>query len=555
MKITKEISIKKIFHKDKFIIGIFYNYDYSIKQKLKSLNAKYSKTHGCFYFEYGTENYNLINQHFEKIKIINPKNNETENPLVIEKKIEIDLGIQYFGIIGRYWAFKIKYIQKYIDQLKKTKNVFWNAKHKCYFAFRNQTTKELVERILENKTFLEPIYFDPTLLEKIETPIVFTTHPEDENWVEIYTPKHTNLQFQIKRMTYCRESKSKNCFLLPAASSVLENLHHVLDNYIIVVKNLIPNGYLSEKKLPNQKKWEILKNKETLFEKIPDEAKPYIIKMSDYIMALNYSNATLKNYCTNVAIFLKDHNYRNPIEITEQEIIQYLAQKNIDGLSASTLHGYVNAIKFYYAHVEKNNMTINVPRAKKEKKLPNIFTMEECLSIFKVTTNKKHQLMLLIGYGAGLRVSEIASLEWKDILFEEQKIHLKNAKGQKDRMVMLPVSIIQALRQYRNEEKNGKYLFEGQFAGEHISSKTIQQVMNNALINSGIDKKASVHTLRHSFATHLLESGVDISYIQQFLGHSNIKTTLIYTHLTNEAVAKIESPLDKIVRNEKNKNK
>jgi site-specific recombinase XerD len=555
MKITKEIALEKIYHRDKYIMCIYYEYDFTIKQKLKEINAKYTKTHQSYYFDYSTENFNFLHEHFQNVKIINPKNKQNINHLKIEEKPNIELGIQYLGIIGRYWTFKIKYIQKYLEQLKKSKNVFWNTKHKCFFAFRNQATKEIVESILNNHSFLEDNFYDPTKLEKIDKPILFTTHPEDQNWIEIYTPAHTKLQWQIKKMTYCRESKTKNCFLLPASTSVFENLNHILDNYNILIKNLIPKEYLSEKKLPNKKKWEILNNKENIFEKIPNEAKPYIIKLSNIIMAFNYSNATLRNYCFNFLNFLKDHNYKDPKEITEQEIIQYLALKNSNGLSASAMHTQVNAIKFYYTNVEKNNMELKIPRPKNEKKLPAILTMEECLKIFKVTENKKHQLMLLIGYGAGLRVSEIASLEWKDILFQEHKIHLKNAKGQKDRMVMLPISIIQSLKQYKNNEKSSKYVFEGQYAGEHISTKTIQQVMKNALIKSEINKKAAVHTLRHTFATHLLESGVDISYIQKFLGHSNIKTTLIYTHLTNEAVAKIESPLDKIVRNEINKNK
>jgi site-specific recombinase XerD len=163
-------------------------------------------------------------------------------------------------------------------------------------------------------------------------------------------------------------------------------------------------------------------------------------------------------------------------------------------------------------------------------------------------------LLLLIGYGAGLRVSEIVTLQWKDILFEEFKIHIKNAKGKKDRMVMLPFSVVQSLKIYRELFNCKQYVFEGQFAGEPLSTGTVQNVMREALKKSGLEKKATVHTLRHSFATHLLENGTDIRYIQKFLGHASIKTTTIYTHLTKTAVDKIQSPLDRMV-DENNKKK
>jgi site-specific recombinase XerD len=174
--------------------------------------------------------------------------------------------------------------------------------------------------------------------------------------------------------------------------------------------------------------------------------------------------------------------------------------------------------------------------------------------LFQVVDNPKHKLLLLIGYGAGLRVSEIVTLKWSDILFDEHKIHVKDAKGKKDRIVMLPYAIVESLKIYRELYNGKQYVFEGQFAGEPYSTGSTQSVMRQAIKKSGLDKKATVHSLRHSFATHLLENGTDIRYIQRFLGHSSIKTTTIYTHLTKSAVGKIKSPLD-IMVDENNKKK
>lgn len=171
-----------------------------------------------------------------------------------------------------------------------------------------------------------------------------------------------------------------------------------------------------------------------------------------------------------------------------------------------------------------------------------------------VIDNPKNKLILLIGYGAGLRVSEIVTLEWRDILFSEHKLHIKNAKGKKDRMVMLPYSIVSSLDHYRKLYQPSKYVFEGQFAGEPYSIGSAQQVMRAALKKSGLSKNLTVHTLRHSFATHLLERGTDIRSIQKFLGHASIKTTTIYTHISKMATNKIASPLDRLI-DETNKKK
>lgn len=180
--------------------------------------------------------------------------------------------------------------------------------------------------------------------------------------------------------------------------------------------------------------------------------------------------------------------------------------------------------------------------------LPSVLTMEECFRIFRYVDNPKHKLLLLIGYGAGLRRSEIVSLKWADILFEEHQIHVKQGKGKKDRIVMLPYSIVEYLKNYRQLYASDDWVFEGQYKGEALSGRTVQQVMTNAVVKAGLEKKATVHTLRHSFATHLLESGTDIRYIQQLMGHSSIKTTMIYTHITPKAEKKIISPLDSLVQ-------
>jgi len=361
-------------------------------------------------------------------------------------------------------------------------------------------------------------------------------------------PNYLVLREKIRRFSMVRYSTLKDCYLLPAAPSVHEALLMQFEPHQVLLSNQLPHGYLLKQNLPNRKQLDLSQTKERLFNQVPDAAHGFISQMVDTILAMNYSSSTLRTYAHCFLRFMRDHQYRDPNTIPQAEIIKYLASLMERGLSATSGHSMVNALLFYYQQVAPvPGFELKLPRPKKERKLPTVLTMEECLQIFRVVDNPKHKLLLLIGYGAGLRVSEIVNLEWRDILFTEHKIHIKNAKGKKDRMVMLPYSIVDSLDYYRKLYQPNQYVFEGQFAGEPYSVGSVQQVMRAALQKSGLSKKATVHTLRHSFATHLLESGTDIRYIQKFLGHASIKTTTIYTHVTKMATDKISSPLDRLV--------
>ncbi|OFY48279.1 MAG: hypothetical protein A2W85_13960 [Bacteroidetes bacterium GWF2_41_31] len=269
--------------------------------------------------------------------------------------------------------------------------------------------------------------------------------------------------------------------------------------------------------------------------------------MIDYMMAQNYSANSIRNYVHSFNLFQRVTQYQNPDTLTEIQIVKHLAGMNEKGLSASSLNLLINALKYYFRTVlKRDGFDIRIPRPRKEHHLPTVLTMEECARIFSFVENPKHKLLLLMGYGAGLRRSEIVQLRWEDILFDEHKIHVRQSKGNKDRIVMLPYSIVVSLNDYRVLYPSNDWVFAGQYKGEALSGRTVQTVMRNAVIKAGLEKRATVHTLRHSFATHLLETGTDIRYIQQLLGHSSIKTTMVYTHITPKAARNIISPLDMI---------
>ena len=204
------------------------------------------------------------------------------------------------------------------------------------------------------------------------------------------------------------------------------------------------------------------------------------------------------------------------------------------------------AIKFYLNTIKKDSLEIqdilnNLPNIKREKKLPVILSKEEIERLISSTKNINHRLIIQVGYSAGLRISEIIYLHWKDIDFDRNLIHLKRAKGKKDRIVMLSLKVKENLMNL-TPNKEG-YVFLTNRDGKY-TQRTIQKIIENAAIKAGIRKSISPHTLRHSFATHLLENGTDIRYIRDLLGHSDISTTLIYTKVSNKNIRNIKSPLD-----------
>jgi len=255
----------------------------------------------------------------------------------------------------------------------------------------------------------------------------------------------------------------------------------------------------------------------------------------------NYSFKTIKAYlgCLREYFDFKKFSLET---IDEKNIKQFLLNKQDKNYSSQTINLYLNAIKFFYREVLKIPQGINLKFAKRSKKLPIVLSREEIKNIINVIRNPKHKLIISLAYGAGLRISEVVNLKVKDINLEELTIHLKNAKGKKDRITIFPEKIKTELQNLIAGKNLNDYLFESERGGK-LTERTAQKVFENALRGAGIKKDATFHSLRHSFATHLLENGVDVRYVQELLGHQNIRTTQIYTQVTNPKLKNIKSPL------------
>jgi site-specific recombinase XerD len=240
---------------------------------------------------------------------------------------------------------------------------------------------------------------------------------------------------------------------------------------------------------------------------------------------------------------------RSPEEMGEQEIRGFLLQLIQDrNASPATLNMYVSALKFLYNITLKRPEAVKeIPLAKRPKTLPVILSSAEVLRVFAVIHSVKYKAIIATAYAAGLRISEVCSLSVSDIDSQRMRIHIRSGKGKKDRYVMLGESLLTLLRQYYQAVRpQGGYLFPGQQPQRHISTASVSRVLQKVIRETGLSKKVTMHTLRHCFATHLMEAGTDIRILQVLLGHSSIGTTLRYTHITDRLLQKLVSPLDLI---------
>lgn len=258
-----------------------------------------------------------------------------------------------------------------------------------------------------------------------------------------------------------------------------------------------------------------------------------------------YSESSIKAYINTARHFFESNNHLKIKDIKETDVERYIIEKiRNNNISQSHQKQIIGAIKLFYQLVLNRQISIDHLYPKRtETRLPNVLSKEDIKRILDATENIKHKAVLSTIYSGGLRISELINLKIADIDSNRMMIRIKQSKGKKDREVMLSVKLLELLRQYFIEFKPKVYLFEGQDGGTY-SSRSVQLVLKQNMLKARIKKHASVHTLRHSFATHLLESGTDIRYIQEMLGHNRLETTQIYTHITDIAKQKIKRPLD-----------
>jgi integrase/recombinase XerD len=269
-------------------------------------------------------------------------------------------------------------------------------------------------------------------------------------------------------------------------------------------------------------------NKEEFLQKVKTEIK--ISKLSDY---------TLRNYLNYLQDFL-DFTNKKIDEINPDDVKLFMAEKLSERSSASVIV-FLSAIRFGFSNILKTDPTSSIKRPKKDKKIPVVLTKEEVVKLIESTENQKSNLIIQFLYSSGLRVSELVKIKREDLDFNEHTGWVRGGKGKKDRMFVLSEKLSKKIQRFIEKHDDWNYVFSKE---KPLTTRNIQKIIQTSCRNSGINKEIHPHTLRHSFATHLLDQGIDLRKIQFLLGHSSIATTQIYTHISNEQVKNIKNPLD-----------
>lgn len=282
------------------------------------------------------------------------------------------------------------------------------------------------------------------------------------------------------------------------------------------------------------------------------ETKKEINEFVFVLGAKGYAANTRSTYKNMIEVFFGYFTDKKPDEISNEDINAFINELNVGrGYSASYLRQMIGAIKLFYAkRVNRKVILDDLDIPKRRKQLPKVLSLEEVNGILDNLKNLKHRTMVSLQYGCGLRVSELLALKAEHFNKDRKTVMIMNSKGNTDRRINVSDSLLKLLREYWLAYKPNNYLFEGQFGGQY-SDRSVNQVLKRAAQKANIKRHVSSHMLRHSYATHLLENGVDLRYIQELLGHKSSKTTEIYTYVSKHKLESLPSPFDFLKRNEK----
>ena len=304
-------------------------------------------------------------------------------------------------------------------------------------------------------------------------------------------------------------------------------------------KNEYASDYVAPKKTLKQQTHGLIND-------LNETNKQHLIHFESWMTARRYSQNTIDRYVNGLKVFLSYYHYKQVEEISNEDLVEFNTRYIIaNKLSASYQNQVINAVKLFFRIILLKTMNVDlIYRPKNPKLLPNVLSKEEVKAILSVQSNIKQKAMLSLIYSCGLRCGELLKLKLTDVDSKRGLLIIRQSKGRKDRIAPLSSKIVELLREYYLAYKPSIYLFEGQFKETMYDERSLQNVLKQALHKCGIVKPVSLHWLRHTYATHLLENGTDLRYIQELLGHSSSRTTEIYTHVSNRELGRIKSPFD-----------
>jgi len=541
------MKASKIVHNNENRIKIEFPFNQEIASKVRQIEgAKWSKTYNAWHIPYSKAAFDLLKNLFPEIEYpqkvsgietitnqslpISPKSVDTGyykkssgvSVMVSGRKIaiklpknEIDtsfiLGLRYSRWDGRQFCWTVP---NYPGNLDLIKGYF---KDRITELIINEDIEVSMNDKVQRNAGKNDLFVIKTTAGRFK--VIFGFNKELTN--------------AIKKIPYSNWNGQNKWWSIPFANKFLEEIKDIAKTqklhliYEEEINDTQKSPRISQFDIPN-------------YRSCPEA---YILKLKE----LRYSEHTVKTYR---GLFEEFINYYHKLDINridESMITAFLRYLVIERkVSTSYQNQAINAIKFYYERVLGGQRKVYlVDRPREEKTLPVVLSEKEVGDLLKATENLKHKAILMLAYSGGLRLSELVNVRIIDIDPNRMQIRIEQAKGKKDRYTLLSVKLLEVLRKYFVAYKPKEWLFEGATGGQY-SVGSIQSIMKDSTKKAGIKKKVSVHTLRHSFATHLLENGTDLRYIQSLLGHSSSKTTEIYTHITTKGFDQIKSPLDKL---------
>lgn len=431
------------------------------------------------------------------------------------------------------------YNQEIVSKLKQISDTKWSKTHNAWHIPDNKISIELFQKLFpevkfswlnEKKEFLkaniDSIKDDRNIIiVEVYDKRIFLKMPKNE----------LDIRF-IRTIKYSSWNSNRMRWEMPNYKNNLELIKNHFGNRLtdIVVKQANLVAVKPKQAIKLEKK------------EIPEELNKQISDFRKWMEHKRYGESTICTYTEAVKIFLIFMLPKTSHQIVADDMVRFVNDYIIkNDLSYSYQNQVVNGAKLFFREVIKSKLDVEkFERPRREHKLPNVLSKEEVKKILETLVNVKHKTMLSLIYACGLRRSELLNLKPEHIDSKRGLLIVKEAKGKKDRIVPISEKIITMLREYYKGSKPEKWLFEGQKKGEQYSAESLQSVLKLALAKAKITKPVTLHWLRHSYATHLLESGTDLRYIQELLGHKSSKTTEIYTHVSTNSIQKIKSPFD-----------
>lgn len=340
----------------------------------------------------------------------------------------------------------------------------------------------------------------------------------------------------IKQHPEAAWSNTNKAWHVPYSAENVQQVKDLLAQKATIDFTVIDEKLEKQKRLPPDIKDFSLSNENTAL----------IAKFKSFLQSRRYSDNTIDIYTDALTVFLKYYSHKPACDINNDDLIAFNTNYIIaNKYSASYQNQVVNAVKLFFRTIQNTHLNIElIHRPKNPKLLPNVLSKEEIKKLLEAPSNIKHKAMLSLIYSCGLRRSELLNLKITDIDSKRNLIVVRQSKGKKDRIVPLSLKILELLRSYFVAYQPKIWLFEGQDKMSRYDERSLASVLKQALEKTQINKPVSLHWLRHSYATHLLENGTDLRYIQEILGHSRSKTTEIYTHVSNKSIQRIISPFD-----------